>query len=58
VHSTLKPANLIMKWLRNKISIEFLEVWEQMHNVDFKVIEYDYFKEQAGLNRFIVSPFT
>ena len=45
-----------MNWLRNKNTIEFLGVWEQMNNPDFKVIEFDYFKEQAGLNKFIVSP--
>lgn len=55
VHKSLKPANLIMNWLRNKNTIEFLGVWEQMNNPHFKVIEFDYFKEQAGLNRFAIS---
>jgi len=41
----------IGNWLRNRNTIEFLEIWEQLNNSDFKVIEFDDFKKQAGLNR-------
>jgi hypothetical protein len=47
---------IIYNWLRNRNTIEFLGIWEQIHNPDFKPIEFDRFKKEAGLNRFILSP--
>lgn len=43
-------------WLRNKNTVEFLGVWEQLNNPDFKPLEFDRFLQQAGLNRFSLSP--
>ena len=40
----------IEKWLRNKNTIEFLGIWEEIYNPDFKPVEFDGFKKQAGLN--------
>jgi len=45
----------ISSWLRNRNTIEFLGVWEQIHNEDFNCIEFDIIKSQAGLNRFMIS---
>jgi len=42
-------------WLRNRNTIEFLGVWEQIHNPDFNCIEFDIIKSQAGLNNFMIS---
>lgn len=48
------PA-LIEKWLRNKNTIEFLGIWEEIYNPDFNSPEFEGIKNQAGLNRFVLS---
>lgn len=47
---------IIGNWLRNRNTIEFLGMWEQLNNPHFKVIEFDDFKKQAGLNSFTLTP--
>jgi len=49
------PSVLIINWLRNKDTIEFLGVWEQLHNPKFNLIEFDKIKNEAGFNRFVLS---
>jgi len=44
--------DLIRNWLRNRNTIEFLGIWEQLNNPGFKPVEFDGFKKQAGLNSF------
>ena len=51
-----RTGAILGNWLRNRNTIEFLGVWEQIHNPDFKVIEFDDFKKQAGLNSFTLTP--
>jgi hypothetical protein len=46
---------IIQNWLRNRNTIEFLGIWEQLNNPNFKPIEFDGFKKQAGLNSFILT---
>ena len=46
---------LIEKWLRNKNTIEFLGIWEEMYNPYFNSPEFEGIKNAAGLNRFILS---
>ena len=46
---------LIEKWLRNKNTIEFLGIWEEIHNPIFNSLEFEGIKNQAGLNRFVLS---
>ena len=46
---------LIEKWLRNKNTIEFLGIWEEMYNPDFNSTEFEGIRNMAGLNRFILS---
>lgn len=46
---------LIEKWLRNKNTIEFIGIWEQINNPDFNSPEFEGIKNQAGLNRFTLS---
>ncbi len=48
--------DVIINWLRNRDTIEFLELWESLHNPDFKPVEFDGFGKQAGLNAFTLSP--
>ncbi|GAB6286155.1 MAG: KilA-N domain-containing protein [Methanoregula sp.] len=46
---------LILNWLRNRNTIEFLGIWEQLNNPDFNPIEFDGIRKQAGLNSFILT---
>lgn len=47
--------SLIEKWLRNKNTIEFIGIWEQINNPDFNSPEFEGIKNDAGLNRFTIS---
>lgn len=47
---------MIYQWMRNRNTVEFIGVWEQLHNPTFKGIEFDTFKKQAGLNSFSLTP--
>jgi hypothetical protein len=48
--------DIIKNWLRNRNTIELLGFWEQMHNPDFKPVEFDGYRKQAGLNSFTMTP--
>jgi hypothetical protein len=50
------PADVIKNWTRSKDTIEFLGLWERINNPDFKVVEFDQFRNQAGNNSFVLSP--
>ena len=45
----------ISDWLRNRNTLEFLGTWELIYNPDFKVVEFDHFKSEAGLHTFVLS---
>ena len=47
---------LIYSWMRNRNTLEFIGVWEQIHNPNFKGIEFETFRNQAGLNSFSLTP--
>lgn len=47
---------ILYNWLRHRNAIEFLGIWEQIYNPNFKPIEFDRFKKQAGPNSFTLSP--
>jgi hypothetical protein len=51
-----EPKDVVKNWLRNKNTIEFLGLWERINNPDFKGVEFDTFKNEAGLNSFTLSP--
>ena len=42
-------------WLRNRNTIEFLGIWEKVHNPNFNSVEFDHFRMQAGLPNFVLS---
>ena len=48
--------DLIYNWMRNRNTVEFLGIWEQIHNPGFKGVEFDTFKKEAGLNSFRLTP--
>ena len=50
-----RAADVIKNWLRNRNTLEFLGTWEQIYNSDFKVVEFDHFKAEAGLHTFVIS---
>lgn len=51
-----EPFIVINNWMRGKDTIEFLGLWEQLHNPDFKPTEFDRFRKEAGYNAFTLSP--
>lgn len=50
------PAAVIQNWMRNRDVIEFLGLWERLHNPDFNLLEFEGFRKQAGANAFTMSP--
>ena len=50
------PEKAIENWIRNKDTIEFLWLWEMLNNPDFKPPEFEGFRNEAGTNRFLMSP--
>ena len=48
--------SILYNWMRNRNTIEFLGIWEQLYNPAFKPLEFDRFRSQAGLNSFTLSP--
>ena len=50
------PADVVKNWLRNKETISFLGVWEELNNENFKLVEFDQFKNDAGRHAFTMSP--
>lgn len=50
------PADVISNWIRNKDTIEFLEVWEKLNNPNFNLVQLHEVKNEAGHNRFVISP--
>lgn len=50
------PNGVVANWLRNRNTVEFLGVWEQLYNPNFKPLEFEGFRKQAGLNAFTLSP--
>jgi hypothetical protein len=52
----IRPADLIKNWIRTRTTLEFIGTWEKLYNPQFKVVEFDHFKSQAGLPTFGLSP--
>lgn len=55
-HKSDDSSATIGNWMRNRNTVEFLGLWEILYNPDFKPIEFEGFKKQAGLNAFTLSP--
>ena len=50
------PRYVIQNWMRNKNTIEFLAVWEELNNPDFNRVQFEAVRSEAGLNRFVMTP--
>lgn len=51
-----EPKDVVKNWIRSRTTIEFLGIWEQLNNPDFKGVEFDSFLFEAGSNSFTLSP--
>lgn len=52
---SVRAADVVRNWLRNRGTLEYLSVWEQIYNPNFKVFESEHFKKQEGLLTFTPS---
>ena len=50
-----RAADIIKNWIRTRYTIEYLGTWEMIHNPNFKVVEFDHFRMQAGMPNFTMS---
>ncbi|MDO8515299.1 MAG: KilA-N domain-containing protein [bacterium] len=50
------PADVVKNWLKTRFTIDFMGIWERMNNPNFNMVEFDQFKNQAGVNSFVLSP--
>jgi len=50
------PSEAITSWMKSRDTVEFLGLWERLHNPNFNSIEFDRIEKEAGKNRFIITP--
>ena len=50
------PADVVRNWMRSKMTVAFLGLWEQLHNPNFNMVEFDQFRNEAGTNSFVLPP--
>ncbi|MDP2642569.1 MAG: KilA-N domain-containing protein [Candidatus Peregrinibacteria bacterium] len=50
------PKDVVKNWMRSRSTIEFLGLWEKINNANFKGVEFDSFKTEAGTNAFVLTP--
>jgi hypothetical protein len=55
-HKSDDPAGVIGNWMRNRNTVEYLGFWETLYNPNFKPLEFEGFRREAGLNAFTLSP--
>jgi hypothetical protein len=51
----VRAADIIKNWIRTRTTIEYLGTWESIYNSNFKVVEFDHFRKEAGLPTFTMS---
>ena len=51
-----EPKDVVKNWMRLRSTIDYLGLWEQINNPDFKGVEFDTFRNQAGTNAFTLTP--
>ena len=55
-HKSDDPTAVIGNWMRNRNTIEYLGIWESLYNPNFRPLEFEGFRKEAGLNAFTLSP--
>jgi hypothetical protein len=50
------PRFVIQNWMRNRNTIEFLGLWEELHNPNFNRVQFEAVRSEAGYNRFVMTP--
>ena len=50
------PRFVIQNWMRNRNTLEFIGLWEVLNNENFNRVQFDTYRNEAGLNRFIMTP--
>lgn len=51
-----RADHVIQNWMRNRNTVEFLGIWESLHNPGFKPLEFEGFRNRSGLNSFVLTP--
>ncbi|MDD3186580.1 MAG: KilA-N domain-containing protein, partial [Anaerostipes sp.] len=51
-----EPKDVIKNWMRSRSTLEFLGLWEQLNNPNYKGVDFDPFIKDAGSNSFTMSP--
>lgn len=54
--NAIEPKDVVKNWMRSRNTVEFLGLWEKIHNPNFKGVEFDSFLFEAGSNAFVLSP--
>ena len=54
--NTEEPRFVIQNWMRNRNTLEFIGLWETLNNSNFNRVQFDTFRNEAGLNRFTMTP--
>jgi hypothetical protein len=54
--NAIEPKDVVKNWMRSRSTVEFLGLWEKIHNPNFKGVEFDSFMYEAGSNSFVLSP--
>lgn len=54
--NTDEPRFIIQNWMRNRNTLEFIGLWEALNNPNFNRVQFDTFRNEAGLNRFTMTP--
>lgn len=50
------PSEVIQNWMRNRSTVEFLGLWERIHNPNFNYLEFEVIDREAGRNAFVLTP--
>jgi len=50
------PSEVIQNWMRNRSTVEFLGLWERIHNPNFNYLEFEVIDQEAGRNAFVLTP--
>ena len=54
--NSLEPSSVINNWMRGRSTIDFLGLWERLGNPNFKPLDFERFRGEAGSNYFVLSP--